>query len=236
MGRLENKVALVTGGGSGFGEGIVETFAREGASVAIVDIDLANAETVARRIGQSAIAVRADVSKAADVARAVDAVADAFGRTRHPRKQRRHQPSQPAHARGRARTSSTGSSPSTSSRSISSPAGRRAAHARAGPRHDPQCRLDGRPATATRIDVVQRQQGRRARDHKVDGGRARAGPDPRLRARAGRRRDAASCHLHGRGHAGEARAFRAPFRSAACRARRTSPMRPSTSLPTRPTS
>lgn len=77
--RLDNKVALVTGGGSGFGKAIAETFAREGAHVAVVDIDEAAARAVAAGIGNRAIAVRCDVSQRAEVDAAVAATLDAFG-------------------------------------------------------------------------------------------------------------------------------------------------------------
>jgi 3-oxoacyl-[acyl-carrier protein] reductase len=77
--RLDNKVALVTGAGSGFGEGIARTFAREGAKVAVVDINEPAARAVAAAIGGNAIAVRADVSKGADVEAAVRATTRAFG-------------------------------------------------------------------------------------------------------------------------------------------------------------
>ena len=63
--RLAGKVAIVTGGGSGFGEGIVRRFAQEGARVVVADIDLAAAQRVAKDV--SGIAVRADVGVSADV-------------------------------------------------------------------------------------------------------------------------------------------------------------------------
>src|SRR5205823_1992867 len=78
--RLRDKSALVTGGGSGFGKGIAETFAREGARVAVVDINEAAAKEVASGIGPSAIALRCDVSKKADVDAAVQASVAAFGK------------------------------------------------------------------------------------------------------------------------------------------------------------
>src|SRR5438034_6999703 len=77
--RLGNKVALVTGAASGFGKGIAETFAREGARVAVVDINADAARQAAASISNKAIAVRCDVSQRADVNAAVKATVDAFG-------------------------------------------------------------------------------------------------------------------------------------------------------------
>lgn len=76
--RLKGKTALITGSGSGFGEGIAKTYAREGAKVAVVDINLEGAKRVAAEIGASAIAVKADVTSQAETEAAVKAAAD-FG-------------------------------------------------------------------------------------------------------------------------------------------------------------
>jgi 3-oxoacyl-[acyl-carrier protein] reductase len=80
MNRLDGKVALITGAGSGFGLGIAETFAREGAKVVLVDINEAAARTAAERIGALALGLAADVSRAADVNAAVEQTISAFGK------------------------------------------------------------------------------------------------------------------------------------------------------------
>ena len=77
---LEGKVALVTGAASGFGRGIVELFVKEGAKVAVVDLNGAGAETVATGLGAAAIAVQCDVADGASVKNAVAKTLDAFGR------------------------------------------------------------------------------------------------------------------------------------------------------------
>ena len=69
--RLQGKSAIVTGGGSGFGEGIVRKFAAEGAKVLIADRDEANARRVAEATGAQWL--RTDVTRAADVAAMIDA-------------------------------------------------------------------------------------------------------------------------------------------------------------------
>ena len=58
--RLKNKIAIVTGGGSGFGAGIVKKFIQEGAKVVVADINFENAKKVAMDTG--GFAVEVDVS------------------------------------------------------------------------------------------------------------------------------------------------------------------------------
>jgi 2-hydroxycyclohexanecarboxyl-CoA dehydrogenase len=68
--KLANKVAIVTGGGQGIGEGIALRLAREGADVAIADLNLETANGVVKKIvelGRKAIAVQTDVTSSASV-------------------------------------------------------------------------------------------------------------------------------------------------------------------------
>jgi len=80
--RLEDKVAVVTGAGSGFGAGIASRFAAEGARVVAADINGDGAARIAddiRNAGGTALAVTADVSKGKDMAKIVAAAIDEFG-------------------------------------------------------------------------------------------------------------------------------------------------------------
>lgn len=77
--RLKDRTALVTGAGSGFGEGIARRFAQEGARVAVVDIDGARARRVAGEIGDTALAVQADVADGDSVRAMFATAATAFG-------------------------------------------------------------------------------------------------------------------------------------------------------------
>ncbi len=77
--RLKDKVAIVTGGAGGFGEGIARLFAEQGARVVIADLNADAAQKVATSIGSAAVAVHADVSKQADVQAIVDCAVKTFG-------------------------------------------------------------------------------------------------------------------------------------------------------------
>ena len=195
--RLDNKVALVTGAGSGFGKGIAETFAREGARVAVIDIDERAARAAAAAISNKAIAVRCDVSRRADVDAAVKATVDAFGaidilvnnagmsHVRRPMLEVEEDEFDRllavnvksiflfAHA----------VVPLMRARKI---------------RRDHQYRLDRGDQAAARADLVQRLQGRGKSAVEIDGGGARARRYPRLRDRAGHGGDAAAADVHGR--------------------------------------
>jgi len=78
MARLDGKTALVTGGASGFGAGIVRKFVAEGAKVLIADINGDGAAALARELG--ARSQQVDVSKDASVAAMIEAAYSAFGK------------------------------------------------------------------------------------------------------------------------------------------------------------
>jgi NAD(P)-dependent dehydrogenase (short-subunit alcohol dehydrogenase family) len=83
MDRLKGKVAIVTGGGNGIGEGIAKLFAREGASVCIVDIDDENGKRVAKEIKAAkgeAMYEHGDVSKEEEIEKAFAAFYKKYGK------------------------------------------------------------------------------------------------------------------------------------------------------------
>ncbi|HEX6244378.1 MAG TPA: SDR family oxidoreductase [Polyangiales bacterium] len=82
-GKLAGKVALVTGGGGGIGRATCLAFAREGAKVAVVDVDGSSAVEVAKAVaglGGEAIAIVTDVSRSEQVSAMVEQIVARFGR------------------------------------------------------------------------------------------------------------------------------------------------------------
>ncbi|MGA1197216.1 MAG: SDR family NAD(P)-dependent oxidoreductase, partial [Candidatus Latescibacterota bacterium] len=82
MALLTNKVALITGGASGIGRATANVFAREGAKIAIADMDTTQGEETAHQIctsGGEAIFVKTDVSKSSDIEILVKKTVDTFG-------------------------------------------------------------------------------------------------------------------------------------------------------------
>ena len=79
MGQLSGKVAIITGAGSGFGEGMAEGYIREGAKVIIADLNAAAGERVAQALGAHAKAVTCDVANAESVNAMVKTCVDTFG-------------------------------------------------------------------------------------------------------------------------------------------------------------
>lgn len=78
--RLANKTALVTGGGFGFGAGIVAKFIEEGARVLVVDINASNGQKVAdAQPAGTAVFCKADVSSEDDWKKAVETCVSEFG-------------------------------------------------------------------------------------------------------------------------------------------------------------
>ena len=79
MGRLEDKIAIVTGGGQGIGKAIAGKLAAEGATVAVTDLDEASAKETADAL-PGALAMRADVTDRQGVQAVVTRVVEQFGR------------------------------------------------------------------------------------------------------------------------------------------------------------
>lgn len=83
MGRLDGRVAIVTGGGFGIGRGIARRFAREGAAVTVAEINLPAGERTAAEVGElggRGLFVATDVTEKAQIEAAVAATVERFGR------------------------------------------------------------------------------------------------------------------------------------------------------------
>lgn len=83
MGRLDGRVAIVTGAGFGIGRGIARRFAREGAAVTVAEVNIPAGERTAAEVGElggRGLFVPTDVTARAQIAAAVAATVDTFGR------------------------------------------------------------------------------------------------------------------------------------------------------------
>jgi len=81
--RVKDKIAIVTGGAKGLGKGSVMCLAREGADIAIIDIDTDNARKTVdevKALGRKALAIKADVTDNDQIEKAVQDVLDSFGK------------------------------------------------------------------------------------------------------------------------------------------------------------
>ena len=79
-GRLDGKVAVVTGGSSGIGAGTVRRFVSEGCRVVIADVQRDPGELLAKELGETVVFASCDVTREDDVAAAVDLAVERFGR------------------------------------------------------------------------------------------------------------------------------------------------------------
>lgn len=79
MKQLEGKIAIVTGGAQGFGEGIVRLYVAEGARVVVADLDVARGQALASELGSNVHFFRCDVSNRTDVNGLVEACVGTFG-------------------------------------------------------------------------------------------------------------------------------------------------------------
>ena len=80
MGKLDDKIAVVTGAGRGIGRAIARKLAAEGATVVVTDIDEATATATAGELGDGSVGIRTDVTSRESVNAMVDQVIDGFGR------------------------------------------------------------------------------------------------------------------------------------------------------------
>lgn len=80
MGRLDNKVAIISGGVNGIGRATAKRFAEEGAKVAVTDINDTNSAEALKEIGHDAIFIKHDVSKEADWINVFKKVIETFGK------------------------------------------------------------------------------------------------------------------------------------------------------------
>jgi len=79
MKQLEGKIAIVTGGAQGFGEGIVRLYVAEGARVVVADLDVRRGQALAAELGANVHFVRCDVSKRPDIDALIKACLDNYG-------------------------------------------------------------------------------------------------------------------------------------------------------------
>ncbi len=79
MNELQGKVAIVTGGASGLGRGMVELFVEEGARVVVADVDGDGGQALAKELGDAASFCKTDVANAEEIQAAVDHAVDHFG-------------------------------------------------------------------------------------------------------------------------------------------------------------